>query len=174
VKTNARNRGPILIALGANLPSESHGPPASSLEAALRTMEERGLKVVRRSHWWESAPVPASDQPWYVNGVAEIETDLTPDSLLALLHEIEAGFGRVRSFVNAPRALDLDLLAYGDVVRPGPEAPLLPHPRLAERGFVLRPLQEIRPDWYHPVTGVGLSEMIAALPPGQVVRVLPQ
>ena len=126
-----------------------------------------------RSRWWESAPVPLSDQPWYVNGVAEVATSLNPQSLLALLHEIEAVFGRVRSLPNTPRVLDLDLLAYGAVVREGTAPPLLPHPRLSIRGFVLHPLADIRPNWRHPVTGRSLPEMIAALSADQIVRPLP-
>jgi len=164
---------PILVGLGANLPSERHGSPVATLEAALRSMAGKGLTVVACSSWWESAPVPVSDQPWYVNGVAEVATALAPAALLGVLHEIEAEFGRVRSVVNAPRVLDLDLLAYGDVVRTGPEAPLLPHPRLAERAFVLKPLAEVRPDWHHPVSGRSLSDMLAALPSGQIVRPVP-
>ena len=167
------SQGPILIGLGANLPSPRHGPPAATLEAALAALAAHGLRILSRSRWWESAPVPASDQPWYVNGVAEIESSLGPEALLARLHEVEAEFGRVRSLPNAPRVLDLDLLAHGDLVRRGPTPPFLPHPRLAERAFVLFPLAEIRPGWRHPVTGRTLPEMIADLPAGQIVRPLP-
>jgi 2-amino-4-hydroxy-6-hydroxymethyldihydropteridine diphosphokinase len=168
-----RANGPILLGLGANLPSPAYGSPKATLEAALRRLDDKGLRVLARSRWWESAPIPVSDQPWYVNGVAEIATTLGPKPLLALLHEIEAEFGRVRPYPNAPRVLDLDLLAYGDMRRDGPEPPLLPHPRLAERGFVLLPLQEIQPAWHHPVSKQRLSEMIASLPAGQIVRPLP-
>ena len=165
--------GPILVGLGANLPSARHGPPVATLEAALKALAARGLSIRSHSRWWESAPVPLSDQPWYVNGVAEVATSLGPESLLALLHEVEAEFGRVRALPNAPRILDLDLLAYGGLVRRGTRPPLLPHPRLAERGFVLHPLADIRPRWRHPVTGRALPEMIAALPADQIVRPLP-
>ena len=165
--------GPILIGLGANLPSPRHGPPVASLEAALAALTARGIRIVARSRWWESAPVPASDQPWYVNGVVKVETALAPEALLACLHEVEAEFGRVRSVANAPRVLDLDLLAYGDLKRPGPKPPLLPHPRLAERAFVLYPMAEIAPGWRHPGTGRTLPEMIAGLPAGQIVRPFP-
>src|SRR5262249_5286365 len=88
-------RGPILIGLGANLPSPAHGPPQATLEAALAALRDRGLGIRARSRWWESAPVPPSDQPWYLNGVIEVETRLAPGPLLALLHQVEAGFGRV-------------------------------------------------------------------------------
>jgi len=168
-----RANAPILLGLGANLPSPAHGSPKATLERALGRLGEKGLRLLARSGWWESAPIPVSDQHWYVNGVAEIATTLAPEPLLALLHEIEAEFGRVRPYPNAPRVLDLDLLAYGDMRRDGPEPPLLPHPRLAERGFVLLPLQEIQPAWHHPVSKRSLAEMIAALPAGQIVRPLP-
>jgi 2-amino-4-hydroxy-6-hydroxymethyldihydropteridine diphosphokinase len=172
-KAPAGEARPVLLGLGANLPSPKHGSPVETLEAALVALSGRGLSICARSRWWESAPVPLSDQPWYVNGVAEIDQAAGPEALLALLHEIEGTFGRVRSTPNAPRVLDLDLLAYGDLVRPGPTPPLLPHPRMAVRGFVLHPLAEIRPDWRHPVTGQSVGEMTARLSPDQIVRPLP-
>jgi 2-amino-4-hydroxy-6-hydroxymethyldihydropteridine diphosphokinase len=160
---------PIVIGLGANLPS-SYGSPRETCEAALAEFERRGLTIVARSPWYESAPVPVSDQPWYVNGVVEVVTRLDPAQLLALLHEVEREFGRVRREVNAARVLDLDLLAYGDLVREGPEPPVLPHPRLVQRGFVLLPLADLHPDWHHPATGEGIRALIARLPADQVTR----
>jgi len=165
--------GPILIGLGANLPSPEHGAPVATLEAAVAALTARGLAIRARSRWWESAPVPVSDQPWYVNGVVEVETALDPEALLVLLHEVETAFGRHRSVPNAPRILDLDLLAYGGLVRPGPKPPLLPHPRMAERAFVLHPLRDIRPDWRHPATGQSLAALVARLAPEQSVRPFP-
>ena len=164
---------PILIAIGSNLPSPEFGSPRAICEAALTALSRHGLRIVRRSRWFESAPVPLSDQPWFVNGVAVVETALAPGDLLALLHETERRFGRERREVNAARSLDLDLIAYGDLVRT--EAPpLLPHPRLHERAFVLLPLADVAPDWRHPVDGRALSAMIAALPAGQSIRPLPE
>ena len=165
--------GPILIGLGANLPSPQHGTPTATLEAALAALARQGLKLTRRSRWWESAPVPVSDQPWYVNGVVEVETDLLPEDLLALLHGVEAEFGRQRSVPNAPRILDLDLLAYGALRREGPEPPLLPHPRMAGRAFVLLPLAEIRPEWRDPVSGLAIAELILRLDRDQIARPVP-
>jgi len=162
---------PILIALGANLPTAAFGPPRAALEAAVAELGRRGLKVTRRSRWYESAPVPASDQPWYVNGVVEVETPLGPEALLSLLHEVEAAFGRVRRELNAPRTLDLDLIAYGAAVREEGPPPLLPHPRMADRAFVLLPLAEIRPDWRHPVLQRTAAELAANLPNDQPIRV---
>lgn len=124
-----------------------------------------------RSRLYRSAPVPPSDQPWYVNAVARIETDRSPRDLLALLHRIEAAYGRERREVNGARTLDLDLLAYGDVVlRGGDGAPVLPHPRMHQRAFVLLPLREVAPDWHHPVLGQTVDDLIAALPPDQTAE----
>src|SRR5262249_22394948 len=123
------------------------------------------------SRWFESAPVPPSDQPWFVNGAAVVDTSLSPVDLLALLHATEQRFGRERRQVNEARILDLDLIAYGDLVRTD-APPILPHPRLQERAFVLLPLADLVPDWRHPVDGRSLSEMIRGLPVGQSIQPL--
>ena len=124
-----------------------------------------GVHVRRRSRWYRSAPVPPSGQPDYVNGVAIVETALDPASLLALLHRIEARFGRVRGARNEARALDLDLLAYDDRVNDGADGPILPHPRLHQRAFVLRPLAELAPLWRHPRLGRTASSLAKDLLP---------
>ena len=125
---------------------------------------------MRRSRWYESAPVPASDQPWFVNGVAAVETELSAADLLALLHRMEADFGRERRVRDEARVLDLDLLAYGDRVSAPGETPVLPHPRMAERAFVLLPLADLAPGWRHPVSGLSAAEMAGQLPPDQVAQ----
>jgi 2-amino-4-hydroxy-6-hydroxymethyldihydropteridine diphosphokinase len=154
----------ILIALGANLPS-AVGAPQATLEAALRALEEEGVRIAQRSRWYRSAAVPASDQPDFVNGVAIVETALDPGALLALLHRVEARFGRVRGEPNAARTLDLDLLAYDDRVSDGPAGPILPHPRLHERAFVLYPLADVAPQWRHPRLGKTAASLKQLLPP---------
>ena len=121
-----------------------------------------------RSRFYNSAPVPASTQPWYVNAVAALETRLPPEDLLFLLHRIETELGRVRREKNAPRTIDLDLLAYDSLIRESP--PILPHPRLHERAFVLLPLAEIAPGWIHPRLGVPVEQLIVNLPPEQVAE----
>ena len=165
----------ILIGLGANLPSLRHGPPRATLEGALLALEDAGVGVIARSRWYESAPVPPSDQPWFVNGVARVETARDPADLLDLLLAIERGLGRERRTANAPRVprvIDLDLLAYGEVISDGAEGPQLPHPRLHERAFVLLPLREIAPDWRHPALGRSVGELIEALGGDQEIRPL--
>lgn len=160
----------ILVALGSNLVSAEFGTSQQLLEAALNSMKKHGIEVLRHSSWYRSAPVPASDQPWFVNGVAEVSTDIGPADLLQVLHRIEAEYGRIRRRRNESRTLDLDLLAYGERVVAQPEGLVLPHPRLPERAFVLLPLAELAPAWRHPVSGLTAAEMLAALPPGQAVE----
>jgi 2-amino-4-hydroxy-6-hydroxymethyldihydropteridine diphosphokinase len=154
----------IFIALGSNLFSDAYGSPEDICVAAIEALEQRGISITERSRWFRTAPVPVSDQPWFVNGVIVVETLLPPEELLGLLHEVEAEFGRTRKIRNEARILDLDLIAYHDQVMTGPEGPILPHPRAHERAFVLLPLADIDPDWRHPVTGTAVADLIAALP----------
>ncbi len=139
----------ILIGLGGNLDSNMAGPPVKTLAAALTALESAGVRVLRRSRWYRSEPVPRSDQPWFVNAVATVETDLFAFDLLQLLHAVEAKFGRVRGMPNVARTLDLDLLDYDGERSDGPEL-VLPHPRLHQRRFVLLPLAEIAPNGATP------------------------
>jgi 2-amino-4-hydroxy-6-hydroxymethyldihydropteridine diphosphokinase len=157
----ATERSGIFVALGANLPSAVHGAPRATLEAAVRFLAREGVQIVKRSSWWQSAAQPVSDQPDFINGVVEIGSTLPPDGLLALLHRIEASFGRVRQTRWGARVLDLDLIDYRGQSTSGEGGDLiLPHPRLQERLFVLLPLQEIAPEWRHPVSGVVIDALI--------------
>jgi 2-amino-4-hydroxy-6-hydroxymethyldihydropteridine diphosphokinase len=161
----------IFIAIGANLPHERYGSPRQTLEAALAELGRRGIRTVRLSPWYRTAPVPASDQPWFVNAVAEVASDLAADALLAELHAVEAAFGRARTVPNAARPIDLDLLDYrGEIAAGGPGRAILPHPRMAGRAFVLRPLADLAPDWRHPVTGQSIGDLLAALPSDQTAE----
>jgi len=158
----------IVIGLGGNLPSQ-FGSPSSTLLAAVGSLGTRAVTVRRLSPLYESAPVPISDQPWYVNAVAAVETALGPADLLLTLQRVEAYFGRVRTVRNAARVIDLDILDYDG--RFIDEAALkLPHPRLSARAFVLYPLRDIAPGWRHPVTGKSVDALIAELPEEQHVR----
>ena len=160
----------IFIGIGANLPSERFGAPVETCEAAVGALKNiPGLRLKARSDWFESAPVPVSDQPWYINGVVEIETDMSPSDLLQALHAVEADFGRVRGERNAARILDLDLLVYDNLLLDG-QSPRIPHPRLQDRAFVLLPLAQLNADWVHPVTGEKLDGLLEKLPKDQVCR----
>ena len=167
----------IVIALGANLPTERYGPAQLGLEAALRRLSGFGVAVIQRSNWYLSAPYPPSNQPMYVNGVAQVESELSPAALMAVLLRIEIDFGRRRSKLNAARVMDLDLIDFDGRIldraadENGP-ALRLPHPRLSRRAFVLLPLQEIAPGWCHPEDGRHIEDLITALPEGQKIDLL--
>ncbi len=152
----------ILIALGGNIPSRA-GPPPQTLLAALAALEAAGVAIVKTSSFLQTAAWPDPSEPPFTNAAALVRTSLQPVALLELLHGIETAYGRVRSRPNAPRPLDLDLLAHGGTVLTG-EGLILPHPRIAQRRFVLQPLAEIVPGWRHPVTGLTPAQMLAALP----------
>ncbi|KAA5606707.1 2-amino-4-hydroxy-6-hydroxymethyldihydropteridine diphosphokinase [Roseospira marina] len=154
----------ILIALGSNLPGPG-GTPRATVEAALAALSRADLSVVACSPWYRSAPVPPSDQPWFVNGVARIAFDGGgPADLMARLHTVEAAFGRRRDGTrNAARTLDLDLLDFDGAISDA--GPILPHPRLTDRAFVLLPLADVASDWRHPVDGRPVADLVAALGP---------
>jgi 2-amino-4-hydroxy-6-hydroxymethyldihydropteridine diphosphokinase len=154
----------IYTAIGANLPSVDGIPPLETCRrAALALQDIPGLHVTGLSRWYETAPMPPSGQPPYINGVARLEGDITPELLLAALQRIEARFGRVRTEINAARTLDLDIVAIDDLIRAAPD-PVIPHPRMHLRAFVLAPLLDLDPDWRHPVLGQSGRALLAGLP----------
>ncbi len=160
----------ILIGIGGNLPSQ-FGDPYHTCKAAVDALGRRGLTVARRSRWYRTAPVPASDQPWYVNGVAMVAGPDDPFEILGILNELEAEFGRTRGVQNAARVIDLDLLDHGGAVLDTPRLQL-PHPRMHLRAFVLLPLIEIVPDWIHPASGRSIDSLINALSPEQSIQAI--
>ena len=155
----------IVLALGGNLAGDYPSLEAL-LEAALSSFPRAGMRILRRSGWWRSAAWPDPSQPAYLNGVAIVETALSPSELMAAIHALEAAFGRKRGLANAPRTLDIDLIAYGRRVIDAPGL-TIPHPRAAERRFVMGPLADIAPDWRHPTLGKTAAELAAAAPVGR-------
>jgi 2-amino-4-hydroxy-6-hydroxymethyldihydropteridine diphosphokinase len=150
----------IYVALGANQTSRC-GPPRAIVEPALAALAVRGVRTLRRARVVRTPSWPRGSGPDYCNLVVEVATALPPADLLETLHAVERSFGRARSIANAPRTLDLDLLDYHGRVEAGP--PLLPHPRLADRAFVLQPLAELDPAWRHPVTGRWIGTLLSQL-----------
>ena len=159
----------LFIGLGANLTPDGFATPQAGCEAAMVMLGDLGVNVNRMSRWYESAPVPPSDQPWYLNAVAEATTSFDAAATLAVLHQVEAHFGRVRSVRNAARVLDLDLLDFGGQIHDQADL-TLPHLRMHERAFVLVPLRDLVADWTHPHTGQSLGALIDRLPPDQLIR----
>lgn len=152
------------LALGSNL-----GDREANLRDALRRLDAGEIRVTKRSSLYETAPQELLDQPWFLNAVVEVETDLFPMQLLARVRAIEREMGRRRVTPKGPRNIDIDVLFYGRAVIASPELEV-PHPRLAQRRFVLEPLAEIAPELRHPVTGKTAHEMLAALEPQGVRR----
>ena len=151
------------LGLGSNL-----GDRIASLRTALHRLSER-VRIVAVSPVYETEPVGYRDQPWFLNAVVAGRTELTPTDLLAFVKQIEADLGRQPSFVNAPRPVDVDILLYDRLLVRTPDL-TIPHPRLATRAFVLRPLADLAPDLQHPEIGRSIREILATLPPGPAVE----
>ncbi len=148
----------VIVALGCN-DKGAWSSCREALEAALARFRAEGIDVVARSSWWSSQAWPDPTDPAFLNGVVIVRTDHDPHTLMAALGRIEDAFGRQRSVRNAPRTLDLDLIAYGRLTG-DLDGLILPHPRAAERLFVMGPLAEIAPEWVHPA-GKGTAATLA-------------
>ncbi|MBP6677790.1 MAG: 2-amino-4-hydroxy-6-hydroxymethyldihydropteridine diphosphokinase [Paracoccus sp.] len=178
-----------LVALGANLPSSAGfaGTPAVTLRHALNHLtKSTSIQMLAVSRFWQTPAFPAGSGPDYVNAAVALISRLSPGELLGELHRIEADLGRERKGPRwQARIIDLDLLAYGELVLPdsathdawralpperqaeaAPEGLVLPHPRLQDRGFVLAPLAEVAPGWRHPRLNRSVVQMLADLPEG--------
>ena len=148
----------IYIAIGSNLP-EPYGSPLQNCQKSVEILNQHHIKVTKHSSWYQTVAEPDPTMAPYINGVVEVETDFQPQQLLNQLLRIEELFGRVRKKRNDPRCLDLDLLAYNQLVIK--ESLLeLPHPRISGRIFVLRPWDDINPLWTHPILGKTVREML--------------
>ena len=156
----SQNIKPIYIAFGANLSN-----PKLTFKAAIKSLEARGVGLVKMSGLWQSpAWPPGSNQPDYINACAEVSFEGEARELLNILHAVEAELGRERTVKNAARPLDLDLLDFKGQVIEDKGGMIVPHPRMLTRGFVLFPLEEVAREWRDPVKGMSLKDWIARLP----------
>lgn len=181
VAVQSGNRTVALVALGANLPHRGQ-PPEVTLRHALGLVSNETVQIRAVSRFFRSPAYPAGSGPDYVNAAALLHVRICADDLLAHLHNVEAQLGRTRLARWGARIVDLDLLSHGESILPDaatevawrgmpvaeqvratPERLILPHPRIADRAFVLVPLAEVAPGWVHPATGQGVGAMLAAL-----------
>ena len=180
-----------VIAVGSNLSTGDHTPLGIVADAiATVTRLAGGSALV--SGLYRTPAFPPGSGPEFVNAVFAVDWTGPPEDLLALLHRVEAEAGRTRQTRWEARVLDLDLVAFGDAVRPdaesqtawrdllldqaaarAPDRLILPHPRLQDRGFVLVPMADIAPEWCHPLTGLTVTAMLAALPEAERAEIRP-
>jgi len=155
------------LGLGSNI-----GDREAALQTALDQLNGPGLRLLRKSSLYETEPIGFLDQGWFLNMVAEFETDLFPKQLLLRMQKVERRMGRIRTIRNGPRTIDIDILLYGKAVVKTDELEI-PHPRYRERRFTLAPLAELSPALRDPVTKQTMAQMLAVLS-GQSIRKRPE
>jgi 2-amino-4-hydroxy-6-hydroxymethyldihydropteridine diphosphokinase len=158
----------LMVNLAFLLAGSNLGDRKDNLEYATSSLAMAGT-VLKISSYFETEPVGYLDQPWLINQAIELETMLTPSELLLCCQRIETCRGRIRAFPNAPRTLDIDILLYGNL-SVTQEDLIIPHPRLAERKFVLEPLAQIAPDVVHPLLKKSIQSLLEACPDLSIVR----
>ena len=158
----------VYLSLGSNI-----GDRAGNIARALEELRKRGVPITCESSLYETEPVDFREQDWFLNSVAEAETDLSPAELMETILAVERSLGRERRIPKGPRLIDIDILLYGDTVIRAPEVEI-PHPRMADRRFVLVPLAEIAPDAIHPVLQKTVAHLLAeTLDRSEVRRISP-
>jgi 2-amino-4-hydroxy-6-hydroxymethyldihydropteridine diphosphokinase len=157
----------IYLALGSNI-----GDRDANLGETLHRIAESAIQITKVSSFYETEPVDYLDQPWFLNAVAEAQTNLPPEKLLATLRQIESQMGSKKPFAKGPRLIDLDILLYGNETIDTPNLQI-PHPRMLQRNFVLAPLAEIAPNLRHPTWPASVTELRANSPDKSAIRRLP-
>lgn len=184
MSTNSDEKTRVLVALGGNLDLNADSP-LKTIQNAFENLHQSDFVLYRQSRYFQTPCFPVGMGPDYINAAAIFlaNSNLSPADVLARFHQVEAQFGRARLARWGGRTLDIDLLAMGDSVLPdratyalwrdlpadqqsqkAPDRLILPHPRLQDRAFVLIPLLDVAPDWRHPVSGLDVRQMCAALP----------
>lgn len=153
----------VFLGLGTNLGSRAENLAAAREQLAAKT------RLLRASSVYETEPWGYREQPAFLNQVLQLETDLSPQRLLRFVKRVERALGRTKTFRYGPRLIDIDILFYDQSVINTRQLQI-PHPRLAERAFVLVPLAEIAPDWAHPVLGQSMSALLRDCPDRESVR----
>lgn len=154
----------VYLSLGSNI-----GDRAGNIARAVAALASHGVRVTRESSLYETEPVDFREQDWFLNSVVEAETDLTPGQVMDALLKIERALGRQRLVPKGPRLIDMDILLFGSSIVRTPELEV-PHPRMAQRRFVLVPFNEIAPGARHPVLKKTVAELLAEVPDPSEVR----
>ena len=160
----------IIIGVGGNINSDDGSHPIETCNKAINLLQNYSIKVQKQSKWYNSEPIPKSDQPIFFNCVVIATTILNEYYVLKFLHKIESEFGRTRNGINEPRSIDLDLIDYSNKVLNNKNL-TLPHPRAHLRKFVMGPLAEIKPDWVHPILKVNVLDILKKLDKQKVEEV---
>jgi len=151
----------IIVAIGSNLSSKTYGLPENNCIECLKILK-KVFFVKKVSKFYKSEPIPKSDQQWYVNGVIEICTNLYPQDILNKLFSIENHFKRTRKIRNEPRVIDLDLISYKNKTINN-KSLIIPHPRMHQRKFVIRPICDLDPNWKHPVLKIKANVLLKSV-----------
>ena len=149
----------IIIGVGGNIKSDEGSHPINVAMKAINSFENYSIWVVKQSSWYESEPIPKSDQPNFFNCIVFANTILNELDVLKALHKIEHTLGRKRKIVNEPRVIDLDLIDYSNKILTNKEI-IIPHPRAHKRRFVMEPLAELDPNWVHPILKIDVSKIL--------------
>ena len=152
----------IYIGIGSNLNGKNNETPLDNCKKAIKELKKQ-VNICKVSSWYKSEPVPKSNQSWFINGVVEISTNKSSLELLEFILNIEEVFGRVRKKRNEARILDLDIIDYKRKILYIKNKLVIPHPRMHQRFFVLKPLNELNPKWVHPIKKKKLKKLISAI-----------
>ena len=155
----------IILALGSNL-SSKHGDRVKNIDTAIKFLETYGIKILKRSNYYETPSYPDKSKPKFINIIVSTETSLLATDLASILLFVEEKLGRVRKNKNEPRTCDIDIIDYNNQVMDFKYLDYtftVPHAKLTHRNFVLIPLKEIIPNWIHPKTKQTINELIEKL-----------
>lgn len=149
----------IIIGIGGNIKSDDGSHPIHVAMKAINSLENYSIQVIEQSSWYESEPIPKSNQPNFFNCIVFANTILNELDVLKVLHKIEHTLGRRRKTVNEPRVIDLDLIDYSNKILSNKEI-IIPHPRAHTRRFVMEPLAELDPNWVHPILKTNVYKIL--------------
>ena len=152
----------IIIGIGGNIKSEDGDHPIKVAIKAISYLKDYSINITDQSSWYETEPIPKSDQPNFFNCIIFAKTDLKELDVLKSLHEIEYRLGRKRILVNEPRAIDLDLIDYSNKILRNKKI-VIPHPRAHQRRFVMEPLAELDKNWIHPILKINIKRILNGL-----------